>query len=66
MKLDKVAVVDPVDLQLGGLSAEHLRLFGGPYENNRYLGTLFQLDKAPASNCFLLELHSSSHGYPLP
>ena len=21
------------------------RLFGGPYENNRYLGTLFQLDK---------------------
>ena len=27
-----------------GACASH-RLFGGPYENNRYLGTLFQLDK---------------------
>mmetsp|Transcript_43286 Transcript_43286/g.77793 ORF Transcript_43286/g.77793 Transcript_43286/m.77793 type:complete len:390 (+) Transcript_43286:17-1186(+) len=30
------------------------QLFGGPYENNRYLGTLFQLDKDEASRAVKL------------
>lgn len=31
------------------------QLFGGPYENNRYLGTLFQLDKDSGTNAVMME-----------
>eukprot|EP00434_Breviolum_minutum_P036535 symbB.v1.2.032375.t1/scaffold3884.1/size52087/3 len=31
------------------------QLFGGPYENNRYLGTLFQLDKDSGTNAVTVQ-----------
>ena len=33
------------DCKFAKTALNHFRLFGGPYDNNRYLGTLFQLDK---------------------